>query len=605
MIYKDKETIGVYGSFMKTSILRQTPTRRLLRGLGLTIFVFALIYHFHGSFFDSQIEFNYEPIPVRPERFPVSSYYQLPKGVKKLPKIQHGPIVETAQAKAVRLHRLEEVRDAFLHSWKGYKKEAWTKDELRPLNGGYKSPFCGWAATLVDSLDTLLIMELYEEFELALAELENIDFTHTEDCTINLFETTIRHLGGMLAAWDLTRGKYPILMDKAVELAEVLFTAFDTPNRMPAPHYLWSATDPDAFNHLPSQSVVVAVLGSLSLEFTRLAQITGNNKYYDGIQRVMDELDKWQGNTTLPGMWPSIVDSSHFNESLALGSPFADSDELFTLGALADSTYEYLPKQYMMLGGASKQYRTMYEKFVEVAKEHLFFRPMTVKEEDILIAGSVNRVAGSKPRLNPELQHLTCFTGGMLAMAGKIFNRPKDFEDGAKLADGCVWAYRNTLSGIMPETFKAVPCEDRNACPWDSKKWFKAIDANANDEVIRDWIKHYKLSPGFAQISDGRYLLRPEAIESVFILYRITGNSYWTDAGWDMFKAIQAHCTTPLAHAAIDNVLDAAPVQVDEMESFWLAETLKYFYLLYSESSVVSLDEYVLNTEAHPLRRPT
>jgi mannosyl-oligosaccharide alpha-1,2-mannosidase len=61
-----------------------------------------------------------------------------------------------------------------------------------------------------------------------------------------------------------------------------------------------------------------------------------------------------------------------------------------------------------------------------------------------------------------------------------------------------------------------------------------------------------------------------------------------------MFKAIQAHCTTPLAHCAIDNVLDAAPVQVDEMESFWLAETLKYFYLLYSESSVVSLDDYVL-----------
>ena len=46
------------------------------------------------------------------------------------------------------------------------------------------------------------------------------------------------------------------------------------------------------------------------------------------------------------------------------------------------------------------------------------------------------------------------------------------------------------------------------------------------------------------------------------------------------------------------------PVQVDEMESFWLAETLKYFYLLYSTPDTISLDDWVLNTEAHPFRRP-
>jgi mannosyl-oligosaccharide alpha-1,2-mannosidase len=61
-----------------------------------------------------------------------------------------------------------------------------------------------------------------------------------------------------------------------------------------------------------------------------------------------------------------------------------------------------------------------------------------------------------------------------------------------------------------------------------------------------------------------------------------------------MFKAIQAQCETKLAHSAIDNVLSPAPNPIDEMESFWLAETLKYFYLLFSETSVVSLDEYVL-----------
>jgi mannosyl-oligosaccharide alpha-1,2-mannosidase len=136
---------------------------------------------------------------------------------------------------------LEEVRDAYLHAWKGYKQEAWGKDELRPVGGGYKTPFCGWAATMVDSLDTLWIMGLREEFEISLVELGNIDFANTVGCQINLFETTIRHLGGLLSAFDISGGIYYILVEKAVELAEVLYTAFDTPNRMPTPHFLWSA----------------------------------------------------------------------------------------------------------------------------------------------------------------------------------------------------------------------------------------------------------------------------------------------------------------------------------------------------------------------------
>ena len=77
-------------------------------------------------------------------------------------------------------------------------------------------------------------------------------------------------------------------------------------------------------------------------------------------------------------------------------------------------------------------------------------------------------------------------------------------------------------------------------------------------------------------------------------MHRITADPYWAKSGWDMFKAIQAHTETAIAHSAIENVMTAAPKHVDEMESFWLAETLKYFYLLFSEPSVVNLDEYVL-----------
>lgn len=71
-----------------------------------------------------------------------------------------------------------------------------------------------------------------------------------------------------------------------------------------------------------------------------------------------------------------------------------------------------------------------------------------------------------------------------------------------------------------------------------------------------------------------------------------------------MFEAINTATMTTHGNSAIDDVTKKTPVLNDEMESFWLAETLKYFYLLFAEESVLSLDEWVLNTEAHPFRRP-
>lgn len=61
-----------------------------------------------------------------------------------------------------------------------------------------------------------------------------------------------------------------------------------------------------------------------------------------------------------------------------------------------------------------------------------------------------------------------------------------------------------------------------------------------------------------------------------------------------MFEAIMKHTTTPIANARLRDVTNPNPQQEDSMESFWLAETLKYFFLLFSEPDVVSLDDFVL-----------
>lgn len=164
----------------------------------------------------------------------------LPKGKSiSIPQIQHQFDRETQSDRCERAKRQRAVRNAFQHSWNGYKTHAWLRDELTPISGGYKSSLGGWAATLIDSLDTLLIMGLDEEFKAALEAVHYVDFSTPKIATVNVFETTIRHLGGLISAYDLTEGKRPILFEKAQELGELLYGAFDTPNRMPEMRWQW------------------------------------------------------------------------------------------------------------------------------------------------------------------------------------------------------------------------------------------------------------------------------------------------------------------------------------------------------------------------------
>ena len=98
--------------------------------------------------------------------------------------------------------------------------------------------------------------------------------------------------------------------------------------------------------------------------------------------------------------------------------------------------------------------------------------------------------------------------------------------------------------------------------------------------------------------------LRPETVESLFVLYRLTKDSQYRDWGWRIFQAIEAYTKVPEGgYSSIDNVEDTEnPGFRDKMESFFLSETLKYLFLLFcDDDNVLSLDEWVFNTEAHPL----
>ena len=173
-----------------------------------------------------------------------------------------------------------------------------------------------------------------EEFEEAVAALKKIDFTSSTLDEINVFETTIRYMGGFLSANDLSGGRYPALLEKAVELGEMLYHVFDTPNRMPIMR--WSPQKArKGIEQEAEENVIVAELGSLSLEFTRLTQVTGDPRYYSAVANIINQFDAQQNRTKLPGLFPLLVDAKHLD--------FTQHDG-FTLGGMVDSLYEYLPK---------------------------------------------------------------------------------------------------------------------------------------------------------------------------------------------------------------------------------------------------------------------
>lgn len=159
----------------------------------------------------------------------------------------------------------------------------------------------------------------------------------------------------------------------------------------------------------------------------------------------------------------------------------------------------------------------------------------------------------------------------------------------------------------MPERFHMIACESTDECLWDEQKWYDAIaDDQEGDIDPKVFAANQLLPPGVAGTQDVRYSLRPEAIESVFLMYRITGESDWQETGWRIWQAIDAITKTELANTEVSSVNKGpgeALEEKDSMPSYWLSETLLYFYLLYSEPGLVSLDQWVLNTGAHPLRR--
>ncbi|KAL0955277.1 hypothetical protein HGRIS_004167 [Hohenbuehelia grisea] len=521
--------------------------------------------------------------------------------------------------------RAGEVRNAFLHAWNGYERYALPHDELMPLSDKPIDNFNGWGVTLFDALDTMLLMGLKEEFKRALPVVERANFSMEPGKYAPFFETTIRYTGGLLSAHALSQES--ILLQRAEDLAAKLDPIFKTKSGFPL-----YAVNTDTGSTKGTPMGTLAELASLQLEYTYLAKHTGKKEYWNRANAVIQALA--QANLTRTGgMFP-------IRWNLTSGQPL---DYHMSVGAQADSAHEYLLKQHLLTGKTDKKNLEMYLRTTTYIISNLLY--ISPRRHLLYVTDTPSSYA-EPGRPTHTLEHLSCFLPGLFALgahtlplddAASMGIHMKTLHDIAPLARSswekistynltqlhmwvaeglaqtCYTSYADQPTGLGPEEMLFLsPGKDADqGTLWIDvlERWRlsapRTLPPGVGDKVpvvVTDEQRRQGSSKfrDYALKKPG-YLLRPETIESLYILWRVTGNAKWRDRGWKIFQAIEKQTKTGSGYASLKTVEHLPPIKDDAMPSYFLAETLKYLYLLFSTEDPVSLDKWVFNTEAHPL----
>ncbi|XP_061387055.1 mannosyl-oligosaccharide alpha-1,2-mannosidase IA [Musca vetustissima] len=436
------------------------------------------------------------------------------------------------------------------HAWQNYKLYAWGKNELRPLSQRahigsiFGSQELG--ATIIDGLDTLYIMGLENEYKEGRDWIERKFSLDNVTADLSVFETNIRFIGGLLTMYAFTGDN--LYKDKAQHVADKLLPAFQTPTGIPyglvnpktgmSKNYGWAS----------GASSILSEFGTLHLEFSYLSDITGNPLYKERVQtirQILKDIEKPKG------LYPNFL-----NPKTGKWGQLHMS-----LGALGDSFYEYLLKAWIQSGQTDEEARQMFDDaMVAIIDKMVRTSP-----------NGLTYVSDLKfDRLEHKMDHLACFAGGLFALGANTRQNEhteKFMSIGKGITNTCHESYIRTTTRLGPEAFR----------------FSEAAEARA------------------LKSNEKYYILRPETVESYFVLWRLTHDQKYRDWGWDAVQALEQHCRTPHGYSGIKNVYQEVPQKDDVQQSFFLAETLKYLYLLFSDDSLIPLDEWVFNTEAHPL----
>ncbi|XP_067303944.1 mannosyl-oligosaccharide 1,2-alpha-mannosidase IA isoform X1 [Pseudorasbora parva] len=447
------------------------------------------------------------------------------------------------------LQRRDKVKEMMKFAWDNYKQYAWGKNELRPLtrNGHIGNMFGGLrGASIVDSLDTLYIMGLMEEYEEAKEWVQNnLDLNSNGEAS--LFEVNIRYVGGLLSAFYLTGAE--IFKQKVLELGEKLLPAFNTPTGIPRGVInLGSSGTSWSWGWASAGSSILAEFGTLHLEFVHLSELSGNPVFTEKVMNIRKLLNKIEKPH---GLYPNFL------------SPVSGNwvQHHVSIGGLGDSFYEYLIKSYLMSDKTDEEAKKMYYSAMEAIETNLVQKS----------PGGLTYVAEWRGGiLDHKMGHLACFSGGMIGIGaddGPAGQKQHYLDLAAEITHTCHESYSRSATKLGPEAFR--------------------FDGGAEATATR--------------LSDRYYILRPEVIESYMYMWRLTHDPKYREWGWEAVEALEKHCRVDAGFSGIRDVY-ASTVSHDNMQqSFFLSETLKYLYLLFSDDDLLPLEDWVFNTEAHPL----
>ncbi|KAF8607300.1 seven-hairpin glycosidase [Ceratobasidium sp. AG-I] len=532
--------------------------------------------------------------------------------------------------------RAEAVRKAFKHAYEGYERVAWGFDELLPTNNGKTNNFNGWGVSIIDSISTMQLMGLETEYARALDFVSKMQFDIANDGHAPFFETAIRYLGGLVSAHALATsdiigplsstsggaspssnskfaGREHVLLRKAALLADKMLPVFDSPTGLPyygvrtsGPAPSFETEDPKSYKYAdPKLNVAgaritgggaapLAEFASCQVELKYLAYTTGEARYFWAAERVMDVLKKGAKTLSLPGLLPIYWDRT-------TGNPTGDH---VSLGAMADSGFEYLLKQYLVSGRTEVALRDLWLASSDSIISHMLF--ISPKRKLLYVSD----IGGPSHSPSGKLEHLSCFLPGLFALGADQLTESEGMTKQRKerymwaaigLAQTCAGIYEDSQTGLGAED---VMFETSNLKWVDVlKKWERGRKAgDLPPGVAKDFTPQSSDAARDYRIRDGRWLSRPETLESIFLLWRTTKDPVWRERGWKIFQAIEKYSRTEYGYGSVAHVdVSGAASKMNSQPSYFLAETLKYLFLLFSDDKVFPLDKFVFNTEAHPL----
>ncbi|TWU71594.1 alpha mannosidase-like protein [Metarhizium rileyi] len=550
----------------------------------------------------------------------------------------------------------QETVDMFYHGFSNYMKHAFPEDELRPLTCAaltrdrndptrieLNDALGNYSLTLIDSLSTLAILaggpqdgsytgpQALSDFQDGVAQFVHLYGDGRRgasgvgarasgfdlDSKVQVFETVIRGLGGLLSAHLFAIGELPILgydpkpakpsdgqdplelapipwpnglkydgqlLRLALDLAQRLLPAFYTKTGIPYPRvnlrtgipfYVNSPLNTGADEskgeegRLEITETCSAGAGSLTLEFTVLSRLTGDPRFEHAAKRAFWEV--WRRRSEI-GLIGNGIDAER---GLWIG-PHSG------IGAGMDSFFEYAFKSHVLLSGqdmpnATTSRRQSTTNWLDPNSLHEPL-PSEMHSSDAFLQAWHEAHASVKRHIYTDKSHFPYYSNSHRA-TGQPYTMWID----------SLGAFYPGLLALAGEVEEAI----------EANLVYTALWTRYSALPERWSIRESNVEPGI-----GWWPGRPEFIESTYHIYRATEDPWYLHVGEMVLRDVRRRCYAPCGWAGLQDVRTGE--KQDRMESFFLGETAKYMYLLFDpDHPLNNLDAaYVFTTEGHPLIIP-